>query len=492
MLFNSYIFIFLFLPLSLAGYFFWNKSGKYEWGKLWLTAMSLWFYAWFNVSYLPIIVVSVLGNYGLYRILLGSRGRDEVCKRNLYLTVAGVAANLGILFYYKYFDFFLENINAMFHMDLTLQHVLLPLGISFFTFQQVGFLVDTYREETKNYSFIDYALFVTFFPQLVAGPIVTHDEIICQFQDSSKKRWNTENASRGMYAFVCGLGKKVLLADIFGKAVSWGFANLDSMNGLATLWMMVCYMVQLYLDFSGYCDMARGIGYLFNIHIPVNFFSPYKSVNLVDFWKRWHITLNRFFTKYVYIPLGGNRKGKVRTWIHIFMIYLVSGIWHGAGWTYLCWGVLHGIVYVLTRQMFSAVERIPKVLAWFFNMAFFLLSLVFFRAENLGQAVLLLQKMVTDSYGLSEIPEAFIQQFQTPEFFYCMKVLRLDGFSCSKYILMFGYMAIAWFMLLCCKNVTEKTEDFRPTYGKTVFVTILFLWSVVSFSEVSAFLYFNF
>ena len=148
----------------------------------------MFFSIWFNVSYLPIIVVSVLGNYGLYRILLGSRGRDEVCKRNLYLTVAGVAANLGILFYYKYFDFFLENINAMFHMDLTLQHVLLPLGISFFTFQQVGFLVDTYREETKNYSFIDYALFVTFFPQLVAGPIVTHDEIICQFQDSSKKR----------------------------------------------------------------------------------------------------------------------------------------------------------------------------------------------------------------------------------------------------------------------------------------------------------------
>jgi len=492
MLFNSYIFILLFLPLSLAGYFLCNARGKYEWGKLWLTAMSLWFYAWFNVKYLPIIVGSILGNYGIYRVLLGHRGRPEQRRRDLYITAAGAAANLGVLFYYKYFDFFLENINAVFHTELTLQNVLLPLGISFFTFQQVGFLVDTYRGETRNYSFIDYALFVTFFPQLIAGPIVTHDEMICQFQDREKKGWNTENAARGIYAFVCGLAKKVLIADIFGKAVSWGFENPDSLSGLAVLWMMLSYMVQLYFDFSGYCDMARGIGYLFNIEIPVNFFSPYKSVNLVDFWKRWHITLNRFFTKYVYIPLGGSRKGKRRTWFNIFMIYLVSGIWHGAGWTFLCWGALHGVVYVLTRQFLSAVERIPKAAAWFLNMAFFLFSLVFFRSESIGQAVFLLQRAATGSYALSELPTAFVEQFRTPEFFYCMKVLHLDRFSFSDCLLMFGYMAAAWFMLLCCKNVTEKTEKFRPTCFNSLFVAVLFLWSLVSFSEVSAFLYFNF
>lgn len=500
MLFNSYIFILLFLPLSLAGYFLCNAKGKYEWAKLWLTAMSLWFYAYFNIRYLPIIVGSILGNYLLYRIILGDRGREECRKRDLYLTAAGAAANLGVLFYYKYFDFFLENINAVFHMDLPLQQVLLPLGISFFTFQQVGFLVDTYRGETENYSFMDYALFVTFFPQLIAGPIVTHDEMIGQFRDNTKKRWNCENASRGVYAFVCGLAKKVLLADIFGKAVAWGFGNLDGLNGLAAVWMMVSYMVQLYFDFSGYCDMARGIGYLFNIEIPINFFSPYKAVNLVDFWKRWHITLNRFFTKYVYIPLGGSRKGTVRTYFHIFMIYLVSGIWHGAGWTFLCWGALHGIVYVLTKRFLPVLEKLPKALMWFINMLFFLFSLVFFRAESMGQAASVLRKAASGGYGFSGIPAAFAGQFRTPEFFYCMKALHLDalgsgiyanGVFCD-YLLMIGYMAVAWALLLCCRNVNEKIQEFRPTVGKAAFTAVLFLWSLVSFSEVSAFLYFNF
>lgn len=219
MLFNSYIFIFFFLPLCVAVYFLLYHLKMDKAPRMWLFGMSLWFYGYFNPSYVCIICGSILGNFLISRLLLRekARGRRRVGK---VCMLFGVLANVALLFYFKYFDFFLENINAMFHMDLTLQHVLLPLGISFFTFQQVGFLVDTYREETKNYSFIDYALFVTFFPQLVAGPIVTHDEIICQFQDSSKKRWNTENVSRGMYAFVCGLGKKVLLADIFGKAVS--------------------------------------------------------------------------------------------------------------------------------------------------------------------------------------------------------------------------------------------------------------------------------
>lgn len=497
MLFNSYIFILLFLPLALAGYFICNAKEKYEWGKIWLTAMSLWFYAYFNIKYLSIIVGSILINYFLYRIILGNRGRTDCRKKDLYITVAGATANLGVLFYYKYFDFFLENINAVFKTDFVLQNVILPLGISFFTFQQVGFLVDTYRGETKNYSFVDYALFVTFFPQLIAGPIVTHDEMVCQFSDITKKKWNAENFSRGFYGFVCGLAKKVLIADVFGKAVSWGFGSVDSLNGLTAVWMMLSYMVQLYFDFSGYCDMARGIGQMFNIDIPLNFNSPYKAVNLVDFWKRWHITLNRFFTKYVYIPLGGNRKGRVRTCVNIFMIYLVSGIWHGAGWTYLCWGIMHGIVYVLTRQFLPLIEKLPKALAWFFNMLFFLFSLVFFRAESMGQAMQILQTAVTGSYALSNIPVAFAEQFCTSEFFYCLKILGLDsrlpgGVMTCNYLLMFGYMAVAWVMLLCCKNVNEKMETFRPTLGKSVFVTVLFLWSLVSFSEVSTFLYFNF
>lgn len=499
MLFNSYIFMLLFLPLCLVGYFICNAGKRYEWGKLWLTAMSLWFYAWFNVSYLPIIVGSVLGNYGLYRVILGDRGRQTRRRRDLYLTTAGAAANLGVLFYYKYFDFFLTNVNRVFHTDMPLQHVLLPLGISFFTFQQLGFLVDTYRGETGNYSFTDYALFVTFFPQLIAGPIVTHDEMIGQFQDIARKKWNEENVTKGIYAFVCGLAKKVLVADIFGKAVSWGFGNLDSLNGLAAVWLIVSYSVQLYFDFSGYCDMARGIGLMFNIRIPVNFLSPYKAVHLIDFWKRWHITLTRFFTKYVYIPLGGNRKGTLRTYCNLFFIYLISGLWHGAGWTFLCWGALHGAAYMLTRRFLPVIEKLPKLFTWAVNLVLVQIFWVFFRAESIGQAVTLLGK-TAGSYALSGIPAALAGQFRTPEFFYLLKLLHLDrigsgmfanGVLCD-YVLMFGYMAAAWFMLLFCKNVTEKTESFQPAAGKAVFIAVLYLWSLVSFSEVSAFLYFNF
>ena len=445
-------------------------------------------------------MLSILGNYMVYRVLLGSRGRGEYQKRNLYLTTLGVGVNLGVLFYYKYFDFFLENVNAVFHMDFAMQHVLLPLGISFFTFQQVGFLIDTYRGETGNYSFVDYALFVTFFPQLIAGPIVTHEEMIVQFQDGAKKRWNPGNASRGVYAFVCGLAKKVLVADIFGKAVTWGFDNLETISGLTVILVIISYSIQLYFDFSGYSDMARGIGFLFNIEIPVNFFSPYKAVHLVDFWKRWHITLTRFFTKYVYIPLGGNRKGTLRTYFNIFMIYLVSGIWHGAGWTFLCWGALHGAVYVLTRRFFFAIERIPKAIKWFLNIAFIFITFAVFRAESMGQAMLIFRKAFDGSYALSSVPAAFAEQFRTPEFFYCLKLLHperffggaLTGAAACDIVLLAGYMAAAWFMILCCRNVNEKIEAFYPTAAKAVWISVLFLWSLVSFSEVSVFLYFNF
>ncbi len=500
MLFNSYIFLLLFLPLCLAGYFICSAWGKYEWGKLWLTGMSLWFYAWFNIRYLPIIVGSIVGNYFLYRIILGHRGRQECRRRDLYLTAAGAAVNLGVLFYYKYFDFFLENINALFHLDLALQHVLLPLGISFFTFQQIGFLADTYRGETENYSFIDYALFVTFFPQLIAGPIVSHDEMIGQFRDKEKKKWDAGNASRGVYAFVCGLAKKVLIADVFGKAVAWGFGNLESLNGLAAVWMMVSYIVQLYFDFSGYSDMARGIGFMFNIEIPVNFLSPYRARHLVDFWRRWHITLKRFFTRYLYIPLGGNRKGALRTYFNLFLVYLASGIWHGAGWTFLCWGALHGGMYVLVKRFLPAIEKLPGVLTWFVNLVFVLFTFVFFRADSMEQAFYILQKAAGGGYSLAGIPVAFAEQFRTPEFFYCLKTLRVDrlgggmfaGAVLCDYMLMCGYMAAAWFLLLFCKNVTEKTQRFRPTAAKGIFVAVLYLWCLISFSEVSAFLYFNF
>ena len=308
LLFNSYIFIFLFLPVTLLGYFFINKF-SFFFGKLWLLGMSLWFYAYFNIKYLPIITGSILLNYAFNRLIAAS---GSPFRKKIWLVVA-LAANIGVLFYFKYYDFFIGNINAVFKTSFSFHRLILPLGISFFTFQQLSYVIDCYRGEVPDYKILDYALFVTFFPQLIAGPIVTHDEIVPQFEDPAKKHADFENLSSGIMAFSFGLAKKVLLADTFGNAVNWGFSNSSELNSGSALLVMLFYTFQIYFDFSGYCDMATGIGLMFNIDIAVNFDSPYRAYTISDFWKRWHITLTRFFTRYLYIPLGGSRKGKIRT-----------------------------------------------------------------------------------------------------------------------------------------------------------------------------------
>lgn len=485
MLFNSYIFVFLFLPLCLLFYFVCNYFKRYGLGKAFLTGMSLWFYAYFNISYLPIIVGSILINYLIYRAM------GKTSKRKV-LMAAGIILNLSVLFYFKYYDFFIGNINGIFGTDFLLNHVLLPLGISFFTFQQIGFLADAYRNEAEGYSFLDYALFVTFFPQLIAGPIVTHKEMIPQFQDSSKKKFDIENFGTGIYAFVFGMTKKVLVADTFGRGVDWAFQNAGRLNGLAVLLVMLSYMIQLYFDFSGYCDMARGIGKMFNIEIPVNFYSPYKAVDLIDFWKRWHITLSRFFTQYLYIPLGGSRKGKARTYLHIFLIYFVSGVWHGAGWTYIIWGAMHGSVYVLNRMFKKGIEKIPGIITWAVTMTFFMFSLIFFRSESVSQAVLLIRRLFTEGFDLPWVPADLAACYQMEEFWYPLKVLGADRLPFSQYYMMFALIGAAWLVMLFCKNVNEKMESRKLAVWNAVVCAVLFLWNIVSFSGVSSFLYFNF
>lgn len=331
MLFNSYIFIFLFFPVCLLGYYgllHWHK----DWlAKVFLVGMSFWFYGYFNVSYLLIMICSIAGNYLFHRLL--SRSRDR------WLMIAAVTANLGVLFYFKYFDFFLSTVNTVFGSSVALRNILLPLGISFFTFQQISFVIDTWRGEVKDCPFVDYALFVSFFPQLIAGPIVNHNEMLPQFAQIGKRTAAWEDIAQGCGLFILGLAKKVLLADTFGAGVDYGYANLASLGRADAVLVALFYILQLYFDFSGYCDMARGIGKMLGMEIPANFNEPYKAVNIVDFWKRWHMTLSRFFTKYVYIPLGGNRKGQARMYGNLMIVFLLSGLWHGAGWHYLVWAL---------------------------------------------------------------------------------------------------------------------------------------------------------
>ena len=328
-------------------YFSLNKLGYYQTAKGVLVIFSLYFYAYFNINYLPIIITSILVNYLIGRLLSKSSFK---LKRKLFLWT-GIGFNVGLLGYFKYYDFFISNLNAVFQTNYTLKHILLPLGISFFTFQQLAYVIDNYRKSVIIPSFLDYCNFVTFFPQLIAGPIVLPEEMLPQFENPKNRHICFKNLFDGLYIFSIGLAKKVIIADSIATFVNVGFSGTFDHLTIAEAWLVsLSYTFQLYFDFSGYCDMAIGIGRMFNIKLPINFNSPYISQNFQEFWKRWHMTLNRFLTQYLYFPLGGSRKGECRTYINTLTTFLVSGVWHGAGWTFIIWGFLHGIGVVINRM----------------------------------------------------------------------------------------------------------------------------------------------
>lgn len=501
MLFNSYIFLFLFLPLAFSGYFLFNHFRKYELSKYYLTGMSLWFYAYFNHSYLWIILASILVNYLCHHLMVSHSSRKKGLLNTYF--VCGLLFNLGLLFYFKYFNFFTDTISQIFHLSWNFKKILLPLGISFFTFQQIAFLADTRKGELKLQKFSDYMLFVTFFPQLIAGPIVSHQEMLPQFCNKELKSVNYKNLYTGLHIFILGLSKKVLLADTLGKAADWGYLHSDVLHGFSALLVTVFYSLQLYLDFSGYCDMARGIGYLFNIKIPVNFFSPYKAENIQDFWSRWHMTLTRFFTRYLYIPLGGNRKGAVRTYVNIFIVFLVSGIWHGAGFTFIIWGMLHGIASIATRlfhqykkKLFPSLKEsgvfhtIRKVLAIAATFLFVNLAWVFFRADSLTQAFSILRSLF--DFGRPEVFAELASLFDLPENWLIFKALRIYNPVYTSFMVMIIISLISAFAVWGCKNIAEKEETFCPTIPGCLFLSLLMVWCITSLSGVSSFLYFNF
>lgn len=486
MLFNSYIFILFFLPITLIGYYVLNHYGKELLAKSLLLVMSLWFYAYFEITYLFIILGSIGVNYGISKCL----NRDEKnIKRKIILAV-GILLNVAVIFYFKYFDFFLENVNYILGTGFVERNILMPLGISFFTFQQISYLVDSYRGETCGYTFLDYALFVSFFPQLVAGPIVLHGEMISQFNDKAKKKLNQEALAKGIWLFATGLFKKVMIADTLGKAVTFGFDNVENLVGANAWLVMLCYTLQLYFDFSGYCDMAIGIANMFHMELPINFNSPYKATSLTEFWQRWHMTLTRFLRDYIYIPLGGNRKGEIRTLINIMIIYLVSGIWHGAQWTFVVWGLAHGLVRVLEKVCEGGLKKTPKFLRWMGTFLFVNLAWVMFRAENLQDAWCFYRNMWKGwDAGLQA---GLLETFEMLEFTYIVEHVPVLTAFVGNYP--WVYMAVAivlpLMLVLFAKNCHEK--EFKPTLGNACGSIVLLVWSIMTFSGVSTFLYFNF
>ena len=480
MLFNSYIFIFCFFPICFLGYFLLNKTKKYALGHLFLLGMSLWFYGYFNPAYLLIIIGSVLVNYLFYRWMKNTKTKPVL--------VFALAVNLGIILYFKYMDFFIENVNAIAKTNLPLLNIMLPLGISFFTFQQISFVVDAYRGQVPDYDFLTYACYVTFFPQLIAGPIVTHDELIPQLLDEKRKTINWENVASGLYMFAIGLGKKVLLADVFGVAVNWGFEDVPSLKATNAIMVILAYCFQLYFDFSGYCDMAIGLGRMLNIELPINFNSPYKSLTITEFWNRWHMTLSRFFTRYVYIPLGGNRKGDVRTYVNLFIVFLLSGFWHGAAWTFVVWSVLNGIFVIVTRMFRKFFESMHPALGWMITQGFFILTLVFFRANSISDAIEFIKQILYVDF--TNIDVNILYGFQTP----VLKFLLEDTVITNSlpYIYVGIYYFLGLFIVLGAPSSNEMLATFKPTVKNMLFTGVLLAASILSFSGISTFLYFNF
>lgn len=469
MLFNSYEFIFVFLPVMFIGYFYLNSKRLIYGSKVWLVLGSLFFYSWWNVAYLPLILSSMLINYAIGTSLGKAVQGVRVSKKSL-LTL-GIVFNVALLGYFKYTDFLIENVNTVAGTGIELLHLALPLAISFFTFQQIAYLVDSYRGETTEYDFLNYAIFVTFFPQLIAGPIVHHKEMMPQFFSTHNLVRNYRNIALGLFVFSIGLFKKVVIADEFAIWANQGF-GYDGILTAHHAWMAsISYTFQLYFDFSGYTDMAIGAALLFNIRLPINFNSPYKALNIQDFWHRWHMTLSRFLRDYVYIPLGGNRSGRYRTYFNLFATFLIGGIWHGAGWTFVIWGALHGIGIVIHRVWQQIGFAIPKVVAWFITFNFINITWVFFRAENLESALNILKSMFL---------------LHNPEYFE-MAEKALSG---TKHF--DGILLLVFVVVLYAKNSMQLRETFKPGYRTMIITSVLFFYAVSMMSRVSEFLYFNF
>ncbi len=477
----------MFLPVSFFIYFYLNKIRLVEAGKAFLVFSSLFFYSWWNIVYLPLILASMLFNY-----IVGRQLSRNIFNRNHHfkktILIIGIIANLALLGYFKYADFFIENFNFALNTNLPLLHLALPLAISFFTFQQIAYLVDSYRGETEEYDFLNYAVFVAFFPQLIAGPIVHHKEMMPQFDNMRNKIMNYHNIALGFFIFSIGLFKKVIIADTFAVWATQGFDVAEKLNLIESWITSLSYTFQLYFDFSGYTDMAIGAALLFNIKLPINFNSPYKATSIQDFWRRWHITLSRFLKDYVYIPLGGNRKGEIQTYTNLFLTFLLGGIWHGAGWTFVLWGMLHGIALIINRAWQQFGFKMHTALAWFITFNFVNIGWVFFRAKEFEDAIKVLKGMA----GLDSIvlPNALASKlaFLTPygiEFGGFISAIKADMYT-------FVWLIFAFIMILAFKNSIELSKHFKTNRKYFLFVVLLFFGTVAYIGKVSEFLYFNF
>ncbi|MBJ2130613.1 MBOAT family protein [Alteromonas sp. IB21] len=478
MLFSSTDFIFVFFPLAVLSYYV-VGAYKSKYRNYSLVFFSLFFYAYWKVEYLPILIVTILVNFAFGRLI----SIDEEKKNSKIFLFIGISLNAFLLGTFKYFDFFTENFGYVSGVEFEPVDLILPLAISFFTFQQIAFLVDCYKGEAENYTLTEYFLFVSFFPQLIAGPIVHHKQMMPQFSDPASSSINFDNITRGLIIFSIGLFKKIVIADHFGAYVDAGYSEINALNSIGAWSVSLSYTVQLYYDFSGYCDMAIGTALFFNIKLPINFNSPYKALNIQDFWRRWHITLSNWLRDYIYIPLGGSRNGSLSTYRNLFLTFLFGGFWHGAGWGFIFWGMAHGTGLIIHRLWSKFGFVLPKFVAWFITILYIHLAWVLFRAETLHDAGQIYRKMFDIDFNFQSIKSFF------------------DGYYSHRMIDEINslFVLISALILIFMSALLRNSNDISASYRGASY--LLAMTSAIAFSlgifvlagqSSQVFLYFNF
>lgn len=521
MLFNSYSFLFAFLPATLLAFFLVARI-KPRLATLILVVASVVFYSWWDRRYLPLLLGSAAFNYAMSRAIdraVHSGGGS----RAKALTAATILADLALLGYYKYADFFITTANAVAGSNFSLLGLILPLGISFFTFTQIAFIVDTYRGRAREHDWMRYLLFVTWFPHLIAGPIIHHKETMPQFAAASASRFSWPAMAAGSAMLTMGLFKKVVLADNIGSYVSaanamsaFTKAGLGVPVGFFDGWAAaLAYTLQLYFDFSGYSDMAIGLSLMFGVKFPANFNSPYQAVNIIDFWRRWHMTLSRFLRDYVYVPLGGNRRGPARRYINLMATMLIGGLWHGAGWTFVIWGGLHG-AYLIVNHAWLALRAalgagssstwVSRTLARSITFVAVVIAWVFFRAPSVAAAREILEGMAgLNGFVLLEADRVALGRvggwlgelgvrFEP--------ALQMSIIPIGMWIL--ALLPIAWWMpnsqqimhrfpvVLDPGDVAPARFTWRPSVSWAIAAAILFTIALLNLTKPSEFLYYQF
>lgn len=473
MVFNSYLFILAFLPIALLTYHLAARQSM-TFGRGVLIALSAVFYALSGWKTFLFLLTDVIINLGFAQAIQRADGK----RRTILLTIAVVlnVASLGLL---KYADFAIGNINALFGTDLAELRLFVPLGLSFFTFSQIAYLVSLSRNQLADKSILGQVLFIVYFPKLLMGPIA--DPAKFESEVRVYVGLNSQHLASGIRLFAIGLVKKVILADCLADAVNYGFGHIAALTSADLILVMLAYTFQLYFDFSGYTDMALGVSRMFGIELPINFDSPYKALSIRDFWKRWHLSLTKFLTTYVYFPLGGSKRGVGRTYLNILIVFLVSGIWHGSNWTFIIWGLLHGLLMVRDRLMERFDEKLPRLLRW--SLTFVVINFLWalFRANDLSEFIAFVSRLGANTWTVST---ELLASIASVEF----DVVTSFGLTCSGALC--PLLIVSAVICLFFTNATRQT--FKPTMFSAVYTAILLFWGIVSLGGEAKFLYFNF